>query len=52
MAKVTLEMDFDFGGFGEMSDAEKFSAIEAVIESGAESTCSEITVKSIAVKEN
>ena len=51
MAKVTVEMDFDFDGFNGLTDAEKFYAIESIIESGAESTNSEISVKSITVSD-
>jgi hypothetical protein len=50
MAKVILEMEFDFDGFDELTDEEKFSAIETVLESGAESNCSDIKVKSIEIK--
>lgn len=51
MAKVIVEMEFDFDGFDELNDVEKFEAIEEVLESGAESTCSELKVKSITVKD-
>jgi hypothetical protein len=50
MAKVIVEMDFDFDGFDELTDEEKFSAIDTVLESGAESTCSIITVHSVEIK--
>ena len=49
MAKVIVEMDFDFDGFEEISKEEQFNSIETVLESGAESTNSSITVKSIQV---
>ena len=51
MAKVIIEMDFDFDGFDGLDDEQKFMAIEEVLESGAESTCSEINVSSITVKD-
>jgi hypothetical protein len=50
MAKIIVEMEFDFDGFDELTDEEKFSAIDTVLESGAESTCSTITVNSIEIK--
>lgn len=50
MAKVIVEMEFDFDGFDELTDEEKFRAIETVLESGAESTCSSITVNCIEIK--
>lgn len=50
MAKVKVEMDFDFDGFESLSDEDKFQAIEEVLSSGAESTNSEIQVHSIEVK--
>lgn len=49
MAKVTLEITLDFDGFDSLTDAENLSAIEAIIESGADSTCSEINVKSVKI---
>jgi hypothetical protein len=52
MAKVIVEMEFDCEGFDELTDNEKFNVIDAVLESGAESTCSEIKVKSIEIKNN
>lgn len=51
MAKVTVEMDFDFDGFDTLNDEEKSNAIEAVLLSGAESTCSDIKVTSITVSD-
>jgi hypothetical protein len=50
MAKVIVEMEFDFDGFDELTDEQKFNAIDTVLESGAESTRSSITVKSIEIK--
>lgn len=50
MAKIIVEMEFDFDGFDELTDEEKFNAIDTVLELGAESTCSSITVKSIEIK--
>ena len=50
MAKVIVEMEFDFDGFDELSDEDKFGAIETVLDSGAESTNSEIKVRSIDIK--
>jgi len=50
MAKVLIEMEFDFDGFDEMDDTEKFYSIEEVLNIGAESTNSEIKVKSIEIK--
>lgn len=49
MAKVIVEMEFDFDGFEEARQEEQFSAIETVLESGAESTNSHIKVKSIQI---
>ena len=49
MAKIIVEMEFDFDGFDEGSQEEQFNAIETVLESGAESTNSYIKVKSIQV---
>lgn len=50
MAKVLVEMEFDLDGFDDMNDSEKFYAIEEAINSGAESTFSEIYVNSIEIK--
>jgi hypothetical protein len=50
MAKIIVEMEFDFDGFDELTDEEKFNAIDTVLESGAESTCSTIKVNSIEIK--
>lgn len=53
MTKISVIMDFDFDGFDELSDKEKTEAIKTVLDSGAESTNSYITVKSVAfLKEN
>lgn len=52
MAKVIVEMDFDFDGFDTLSEKEKAKAIEEVLSSGAESTCSEITVTSIVLNDH
>lgn len=52
MAKVIVEMDFDFDGFDTLDDEDKSNAIEVVLLSGAESTCSDIKVTSIIVKDH
>lgn len=52
MAKVIIEMDFDFDGFDTLNDEEKAKAIEVVLLSGAESTCSDIKVTSITVSDH
>lgn len=48
MAKISLIMEFDFDGFDDISEQEKIKAVETVLESGAESCCSSISVKSVA----
>lgn len=47
MAKISVIMEFNFDGFDELDEDEKLDAIEEVLDSGAESTCSSIVVKSI-----
>lgn len=47
MAKIVVEMEFDFDGFDELDEGSKVDAIKEVLSSGAESTCSEIRVESI-----
>lgn len=49
--KIIVEMDFDFDGFENLEDEEKFSSIEAVLESGAESYCASISIQSITLKD-
>lgn len=49
MAKVTVEMEFDCEQFDDISEQEQFYAIEAVLESGAESTGSYLKVGSIEI---
>lgn len=51
MAKITVEMDFDFDGFDELSEDEKLDAIKTVFDYGAESTNSEIKVTSININD-
>jgi hypothetical protein len=51
MARVNVVMEFDFDGFDDLTLKEKIEAIEVVLDSGAESTCSYITVDSIMVEE-
>lgn len=51
MAKIIVEMDFDFDGFDELSEDEKLDAIKTVFDYGAESTNSEIKVTSININD-
>lgn len=52
MARVVVEMDFDFEGFDSLTEEEQLHDIESVLKSGAESTCSEIKVSSVRIKDN
>lgn len=47
MAKIIVEMEFDFDGFDSLSDIDKHGSIRTVLEYGAESTNSFVDVKSI-----
>lgn len=51
MAKIIVEMDFDFDGFDELSEDEKLDAIKTVFDYGAEYTNSEIKVTSININD-
>jgi len=48
MARISIIMDFDFDGFEELDEKQKIEAIKTVLDSGAESTCSDIDVESVA----
>lgn len=48
MAKISVIMNFDCEGFDELDEDGKLDAIEEVFDSGAESTNSYVSIKSIA----
>ena len=51
VAKILVEMEFDFDGFEELTDEEKFSSIEGVLETGADSTYAHLKINSIEIKD-
>lgn len=46
MAKIIVEMEFDFDGFDKLSDIDKHGSIMAVLETSAESANAYVNVTS------